>query len=80
MTPGGGPATLTRTPEIKGTLYAFFGTQDPLISTDEIDQVETALQKSNIPHRVFRYPAGHGFFCDRRADYNQMLLQMRGST
>jgi carboxymethylenebutenolidase len=70
MTPGGGAPTITRTPEITGRLYAFFGTQDPLISNQQIDQVEAELQKHKISHRVFRYPAGHGFFCDQRSDYD----------
>ena len=70
FTPGGGPPTLTRTAEIAGTLYAFFGTQDLLIHPEQIDQVEAELQRQQTSHRVFRYPAGHGFFCDRRSDYN----------
>jgi carboxymethylenebutenolidase len=70
MTPGGGPPTITRTPEIQGTVYAFFGTQDPLIPNEQTDQIEMTLQKSSIAHRVFRYPTGHGFFCDQRADYD----------
>ena len=69
MTPGGGPPTITRTSEIQGSLYAFFGTSDPLIPNQDADQIETALQTHQIKHRVFRYPAGHGFFCDQRADY-----------
>ncbi len=70
ITPGGGTPTIARTPEIKGTLYAFFGTSDPLIPNDQADQIEAALQTHHINHKVFRYPAGHGFFCDQRADYN----------
>lgn len=70
LTPGGGAPTITRTPEIKGKIYVFFGTQDPLIPNDQADQVSTALQEHHIPHQVFRYPASHGFFCDQRADYN----------
>ncbi|GAP99263.1 dienelactone hydrolase family protein [Leptolyngbya sp. NIES-2104] len=70
MTPGGGAPTITRTSEIKGTLYAFFGTQDPLISIEQIDQVEAALEANHIDHKVFRYSAGHGFFCDQRSDYH----------
>ncbi|MBD2081772.1 dienelactone hydrolase family protein [Leptolyngbya sp. FACHB-17] len=70
MTPGEGEPTIARTPEIKGTLYAFFGTQDPLIPIDQIDQIEAALKEHHVDHRVFRYPAGHGFFCDQRLDYN----------
>ncbi|MGG6285133.1 dienelactone hydrolase family protein [Leptolyngbya sp. AN03gr2] len=70
MTPGGGAPTITRTPEIKGTLYAFFGTQDPLIPVEQIDQVEAALEQNQIDYKLFRYPAGHGFFCDQRSDYH----------
>jgi carboxymethylenebutenolidase len=70
MTPGGGAPTITRTPEIEGTIYTFFGTQDPLIPIEQVDQIESALQQHQIRHRVFRYPAGHGFFCDQRADYD----------
>lgn len=70
MTPGGGAPTIARTPEIGGTLYAFFGTRDPLIPNEQADQVEAALKQDSIPHRVFRYDAGHGFFCDQRGDYN----------
>jgi carboxymethylenebutenolidase len=70
MTPGGGAATITRTPQIRGTLYGFFGTRDDLIPNDQADQIEAELQRHNIRHRVFRYPTGHGFFCNQRADYN----------
>lgn len=70
MTPGGGEPTIARTPENQGALYAFFGTQDPLIPIEQIDQIEAALKQHHIDHRVFRYPAGHGFFCDQRPDYN----------
>lgn len=69
MTPGGGAPTISRTGEIKSTLYAFFGTQDPLIPVEQIDQIEAELQRQQPAHRVFRYPAGHGFFCDQRSDY-----------
>ncbi len=70
FTPGGGEPTIHRTSEIQGTIYAFFGTQDPLIPNEQADQIEAALQAHSISHRVFRYAAGHGFFCDQRADYH----------
>ena len=70
MTPGGGNPTITRTADIKGRLYAFFGEQDPLIPNEQTEQIEAALEAHNNSNRVFRYPAGHGFFCDRRPDYN----------
>lgn len=70
-TPGGGEPTITRTPEIQGTLYGFFGLDDPLIPNSDIDAIEAALQKSSVKHRIFRYPqTGHGFFCDQRISYN----------
>lgn len=71
MTPGGGTPTVTRTPEIKGTLYAFFGMQDASIPVEQVDEIEQALKQHQVPHRIFRYPdADHGFFCDQRASYN----------
>ncbi len=69
--PGEDEPTLSRTPEIKGTLYAFFGMQDASIPGEEIDEIEASLKKYGIPYRIFRYlGADHGFFCDRRASYN----------
>lgn len=71
LTPGGGEPTVTRTQEIQGTLYGFFGLEDASIPAAEVDQIEAELQKYNIPHQLFRYEgADHGFFCDRRASYN----------
>ncbi|MEA5569554.1 dienelactone hydrolase family protein [Calothrix sp. UHCC 0171] len=70
-TPGGGNPTLSVTPNISGTLYAFFGMEDGSIPVAEVNQIEAELQKYQIPHRVFRYDgAEHGFFCDHRASYN----------
>lgn len=71
QTPGGGSATVTQTPELTGTLYAFFGMKDASIPVEQVDQIEDVLEKHHISHRVFRYDkADHGFFCDHRASYN----------
>ena len=71
FTPGGGPPTLSQTPQIQGTVYAFFGLQDPLISSAEIVQLEAALTQAGIDHCIYRYPqASHGFFCDCRDSYD----------
>ncbi|MBD2774590.1 dienelactone hydrolase family protein [Iningainema tapete] len=68
---GGGDPTVTRTPEIKGTLYAFFGMEDASIPSSQVTEIEAELEKYKIPHRVFRYDgAEHGFFCDHRGSYN----------
>lgn len=69
-TPGEGPATVTVTAQITGTIYCFFGTEDPLIPLEQTEEIEAELQKHKIKHKVFRYPADHGFFCDRRGSYN----------
>ena len=74
--PGEQEPTITRTKDITGTIYTFFGMEDPLIPNEQTDEIETELQKQDIPHRVFRYDkATHGFMCDRRASYNAEAAQ-----
>lgn len=69
--PGGGPPTVTRTSDITGTVYAFFGMDDASIPAEQVDEIETALTTHDVPHRVLRYPgADHGFFCDQRGSYH----------
>lgn len=71
-TPGGGEPTLSRTKDIKGTVYAFFGMEDASIPASQVDEIEEALEKHQVLHRIFRYEgADHGFFCDQRASYNE---------
>lgn len=70
QTPGGGPPTIARTAEIKGTLYAFFGTQDASIPPEQVEEIAAELEKHQISHRIFRYNAEHGFFCDHRGSYD----------
>ncbi|TAE96125.1 MAG: dienelactone hydrolase family protein [Oscillatoriales cyanobacterium] len=70
LTPGGGTPTIARTADIQGTLYGFYGTQDASIPKEQVDQIAAELQKHRIPHRIFRYNADHGFFCDHRGSYN----------
>ncbi|MDP5016133.1 MAG: dienelactone hydrolase family protein [Dolichospermum sp.] len=70
-TPGGGKPTITRTSEIKGTIYAFFGQEDASIPSEQVEEIAAEFAKHNISHRLFRYDGSdHGFFCDRRASYN----------
>lgn len=70
MCPGEEEPTIARTPQILGTLYAFFGTEDPLIPLEEVDRIEAALTQHQISHRIFRYDgADHGFFCNARGSY-----------
>lgn len=69
--PGGGEPTVTRTAQIRGHLYAFFGMEDASIPMEQVDRIEAELVKHQVPHRVLRYAnADHGFFCDQRSSYN----------
>ncbi|PPT06260.1 putative 1: dienelactone hydrolase [Geitlerinema sp. FC II] len=69
-------ATIDRTKDISGTVYAFFGTEDPLIPLEEVDRIETALTEQGVSHQIFRYEgATHGFFCDRRESYNETVAR-----
>ena len=75
-TPGHGEPTIARTGEINGTIYGFFGLEDELIPNEQVDEIEAALKKHGIKHRIFRYPgAGHGFMCDQRASYSPNAAQ-----
>ena len=63
--------TITQTKDIKGTIYAFFGIEDPLIPNEQTEQIEQELLRHDIEHQIFRYEgATHGFMCDRRNSYN----------
>ncbi|HBL60180.1 MAG TPA: carboxymethylenebutenolidase [Cyanobacteria bacterium UBA8803] len=76
MTPGGGEPTITRTQDIKGKIYVFFGMADASIPPEHVQQIEAELQKHQIWHKIWRYEgADHGFFCDQRASYNEAAAQ-----
>ena len=45
---------------------------DASIPATQVDEIEAALDKHQVLHRIFRYEgADHGFFCDQRASYNE---------
>lgn len=75
--PGEAKPTITRTKEITGTIYTFFGTADPLIPNEQTEQIEQALIQHQIDHQVFRYEGvTHGFMCDYRPQsYNADAAQ-----
>lgn len=75
-TPGGGEPTITRTKDIAGTIYAFFGMEDASIPQEQVDQIAAELIDQHIPHSVFSYDgADHGFFCDHRGSYNPIAAE-----
>jgi len=74
--PGESEPTITRTKDIKAAINCYFGMDDQSIPPEQVDQIENELQKYNIPHQVFRYQgAEHGFNCDRRSSYNQIVAR-----
>jgi carboxymethylenebutenolidase len=61
---GGTVPFLDETPS--SALMLHFGANDPLISADDV-----AKHRAALPDAEFHvWPAGHGFNCDQRADYN----------
>lgn len=71
FTPGGGPPSVSRTADIKGKIYLFFGDEDQSIPPEHVEEVRAALQQHQILYQIWQYPgAGHGFNCDRRDSYN----------
>lgn len=69
--PGETEPTISRTKDITGTIYGFFGDADSLIPNEQVDIIADELAKQQIDHQIFRYPgAAHGFLCDRRSSYN----------
>ncbi len=61
---GGTVPFLHETPS--SALMLHFGANDPLISPDDV-----ARHRAALPDAEFHvWPAGHGFNCDQRADYN----------
>ncbi len=70
LTPGGGAPTIFRAPAIHGEIELFFGTKDKSIPQDHVDKIEAALTEAGVKHAIHRYPAGHGFHCDQREDFD----------
>jgi carboxymethylenebutenolidase len=51
----------------KAPLLLHFGEHDPLIPPEDVQKHRDAL---GIHAEICVWPAGHGFNCDQRADYN----------
>jgi carboxymethylenebutenolidase len=69
---GGGPSTLSRTPKIKGRIHCYFGGQDHMIPSEQVEAIRKALVDAGVEHEIHVYPeADHGFHCDQRASYHE---------
>jgi carboxymethylenebutenolidase len=70
--PGGAESTLSRTSKIRGRIECYFGGQDALIPSDQVDAIRKALVDAGIDHDIQVYAeADHGFNCDQRPTYNE---------
>ena len=69
--PGGKPAPIHRTNQIRGRIVCLFGGKDAMIPASQVDAIRAALREHAVRHEVVVYPdADHGFFCDQRATYH----------
>ena len=70
--PGGAPASVSRTPKIRGRIHCYFGAQDAMIPPDQIETIRAALSGAGVRHEVHVYDtADHGFHCDQRDSYDE---------
>lgn len=61
---------------IQVPVVGFFGGQDKGIPKEAVEEIEQALAKANVEHRIYFYPeAGHGFFCNERPAYDPSAAQ-----
>jgi len=73
--PGGGAPTLDGVAASPGRLLCLCGREDPLIPPADVAAIGAALTAANAQrppgdgHRLLTLPAGHGFFCEARADF-----------
>jgi carboxymethylenebutenolidase len=70
MRPGGGAPSLGLANRIQGQVLGLFGTADPIIPLEQVEQMEAGLQAAAVDFELVRYKgAGHGFACDRRSAF-----------
>jgi len=66
------PPLVDEAASLKTPWLGLFGDRDQSIPVDDVEQLRAALRDAPVDTDVVRYPdAGHGFHCDRRADYHE---------
>ena len=64
------PPLVSETSSLQTPWLGLFGDADASIPVDDVEQLREALGAAAVDSQIVRYPdAGHGFHCDRRADY-----------
>jgi carboxymethylenebutenolidase len=66
------PPLLAEAATLQTPWLGLFGDEDPSIPVDDVETLRRAVAAAPLDTDVVRYPqAGHGFHCDRRADYHE---------
>jgi carboxymethylenebutenolidase len=64
------PALVDQASSLQTPWLGLFGDQDASIPVDDVEKLRATLSNLAIDTEVVRYPeAGHGFHCDKRADF-----------
>ena len=70
--PATGPVLLDQAASIPCPILGFFGDQDQAIPPENVRKIEGTLKRLGKDVQIHTYAdAGHGFFCDARASYNE---------
>ena len=71
FTPGATPP-VTLTAKMRAAIQLHFGENDAYIPLSAVEEIRQALQREKKDFEIHVYKgAGHGFFCNGRADYNE---------
>ncbi|MFN9645650.1 MAG: dienelactone hydrolase family protein [Cyanobacteriota bacterium] len=78
--PGGGPPSLEVLPEAPGRLLLLYGRQDPLVPPADLEAIASAVARVQAVRgedaaALRSFPAGHGFLCEARADFQPEQAQ-----
>jgi len=66
------PPLISEAGSLRTPWLGLFGDQDASIPVEDVERLRVALQAAPVDAEVVRYPdAGHGFHCDRRADFHE---------
>jgi carboxymethylenebutenolidase len=58
-------------PNLRAPWLGLYGDLDQGIPVEDVERLRVAAASADVPTELVRYPdAGHGFHCDRRADYH----------
>ncbi len=76
FTPGA-VAPVSLVDKMRGAVQLHFGEKDAYIPLPVVEEIRQALQRAGKDSEVHIYKgAGHGFFCQERADYNEEAAKL----